>query len=83
MLSYVRGVQRRLVDFGFPSNVFVDPIFAHRDEGLKALMNNKFSVQQSRGATTISHKFLTIDDVRALFDSECLNRNTSTEFRIN
>ena len=45
MHTYIRGVQRRLGELGFTVDPFSGPIFNHPQHGLKAAMDNKFSLQ--------------------------------------
>lgn len=81
MLGYVRGVQRRLKELNYDVNLFSGPIFNYPNEGLKPVLDNKFSLQQSNGATTKSHNILTIDNVKEIFDSEFCNPSNATGFR--
>ena len=66
MLKYLRGVQRRLSELGFPINLFSSPILNDPVEGLKSALDNKFSLQHALGGITKSHNVLTIRDIRTI-----------------
>ena len=80
MLNYLRGVQRRLSELVFPTNLFYGTIFNDFVEGLKSALDNKFSLQQVRGRITKSHNALTIQDICTISNSEILNPNKSTGY---
>ena len=81
MIAYIRGVQRRLREFGVSVDLLSGPIFAHPVHGLKAAVDNKFAVQQARGRCTTSHNVLTIDDIRTSFASELCNPGNAEGYR--
>ena len=47
MLTYIRGIQRRLHELGLPVNLFEGSIFANPESGLVAALHNKFANQKS------------------------------------
>ena len=52
VLGYVRSIQRQLAELKCKMNLLSGPIFACPNEGLKAVLDNKFSEQQSGGDRT-------------------------------
>ena len=81
MLGYDRSIQRRLAELKFKVNLLSGLIFACPNEGLKAVLDNKFSEQQFGGARTKSHNILTLSEVRAIFTSEYCSVNTPIGYR--
>ena len=60
MLGYVQSIQRRLAELKCKVNLLSRPIFSCPKEGSKAVLDNKFSEQQSGGARTKSHNILSL-----------------------
>ena len=81
MLNYLRSVQSRLGELGFPVNLFAGPIFDDPMEGPKSALDNKFALQQSLGGITRSHNVLTIEEIGSIFHSEYRNPMNSTGYR--
>ena len=81
MLTYIRGIQRRLHELALPVHLFESSIFANPDSGLVAALDNKFVHQQSSGLRTRSHNILTVDDIEKIFSSEHCNATPAEGFR--
>ena len=63
ILVYLRGAQRRLRELDMQVNLFTVPVFADPEQGLVAVLVNKFSEQQGQGRTMKSLNFLCSSDV--------------------
>ena len=81
MLTYIRSIQRRLNQLGFPVNLFSGPNFADSRHGLVSVLDNRFAHQQSKGSGTKSHNILSIEDVKSIFESEYCNKQNAEGFR--
>ncbi len=81
MLSYVRGIRRRLQEFGLPVEFSKGSVFDNSGTWLMSVLNDKFAQQQAQSPLTRSRSVLIIKDVRRIFDSEYSNPNKQTGFR--
>ena len=81
MLGYVRGIQRRLREMEFDVDLFDGPFFNRPKNGLGAIMDNKFVMQQAREGLTKIHNILTLDNVRNIFESEHSIEREANGFR--
>lgn len=79
---HTKGLSRRL---GYDLNLLQGPVFNCKNEGLMAVIDNKFSLQQAQGVFTESHNVLSHAnphaDLEILYSSQLLSREPPNGFQ--
>ena len=82
MKSYLLGIQRGFsAVWGYKLNILEGPVFNSPQEGLTAVIDNKFSLQQASGLFTERHNVLSKEDLLLLYGSPLLSRDTPKSFQ--
>ena len=81
MKGYILGIQRfSRHEWGFKLSLLEGPVFNCPEEGLMAVLDNRFSAQQSDGMRTNSHNTLSTEDLRLFYGSQHLSIDTPQSF---
>ena len=82
MKGYILGIQCFFRhEWGFKLSLLEGPVFNRPKEGLMAVLDNRFSAQQSDGMRTNSHNTLSTEDLHLLYGSQHLSRDTPQGFQ--
>lgn len=82
MRGYILGLQRAFkYEWGYDLKLLEGDVFNCPAEGLMAVLDNKFSLQQSTGVVAESHNVLSKEDVIKLYESPLLDRDTPLGFQ--
>ena len=76
MMGYIRGIFRTFKEWGYSMELFKDPAFTDKKEGLIAVMDNRFAGQQSQGASTVHKNMLLKKDFCQLLNSTACDVST-------
>ena len=81
MKAYILGIQRAFATiWGYNLKILEGPIFNCPNEGLLAVIDNRFSFQQADGIFTESHTVLSHEDLEKLYKSPDLARDRPKSF---
>ena len=76
MMGYIRGILPAFEKWGYSMELFKDPVFTDKKEGLFAVMDNRFADQQSLGASTVHKNTLSMKDFCQLLNSTACDVST-------
>ena len=79
-LTNIRGINRKFINVGFPTNLFTGPIFSNPKTGLVAALENRYAEQQARGSIRVSYNALTEKDVETILSSTFCDPRDSTGY---
>jgi len=68
-MNYMRAIKRVMKLWGFDIDIFNDPIFTDRKEGLKPVLDNIFAQQQLQGSSPTRKNTLSKSDLKKLLQS--------------
>ena len=81
MKAYILGIQRAFATiWGYKLKILEGPLFNCPNEGLLAVIDNRFSLQQADGIFTESHNVLSHEDLEKLYKSPDLARDKPKSF---
>lgn len=77
MIGYIRSLNRSLAFNDYQLNMFEDPLFTDKRDGLMPVLDNHFAEQQAAGMTVKHHNTLPRKDLIHILDQAICDERTS------